>query len=252
MLEQLLSLEIYQFIFVFIRIGAFFAFAPGFSTSYVPIRARLSIALAICLIVTPVIHDKIPPLPPQAFELLKEVFFESTIGVFYAFFMRMMVSAVDLAGEKISMALSFSNAQAFDATTDNQSMLVTSLMSYTVILIMFATNTHYLMIEGIIESYDLFKPGMPLPVDDFVTFLSETMNESFIIGFRISAPFIIFSIILYGCMGLISRLMPQFQIFFLMLPLQVYLGLSLFMITFPVIMTWFFKYYENGLLSFIN
>ncbi len=252
MLEQLLSLEIYQFLFVFIRIGAFFAFAPGFSTSYIPIRSRLSIALALCVVITPIVHDKIPPMPPQVFELLKEVFFEITIGSFYAFFMRIMMGAIDLAGEKISMALSFSNAQAFDATTENQSMLVTSLLSYTVILIMFVTNTHYLMIEGIVQSYDLFKPGLALPTDDFVSFLSESANDSFIIGFRISAPFIVYSIILYGCMGLISRLMPQFQIFFLMLPLQVYLGLSLFMITFPVIMTWFFKYYEDGLLSFIK
>ena len=100
------------------------------------------------------------------------------------------------------------------------------------------------------DSYRIFNVGAPLPVGDFSNFLSDTMNKSFIMGFKIGSPFIAFTIVFYVGMGLVSRLMPQLNIFFLSLPLQIYLGLGVFLITMPMMILWFMKYYEEGLEQF--
>ena len=82
--------------------------------------------------------------------------------------------------------------------------------------------------------------------------MSQTLNQSFIMGFKIGSPFIAFSLVFYVGMGLVSRLMPQLNIFFLSLPLQIYLGLGLLFITTPIMILWFIKYYEEGLLRFVR
>ena len=49
-----------------------------------------------------------------------------------------------------------------------------------------------------------------------------------------------------------DALMPQLNIFFLSLPLQIYLGLGLLFMTVPIIIVWFTRYYENGLMKFVR
>lgn len=108
------------------------------------------------------------------------------------------------------------------------------------------------MLSAVVDSYRLFPVGLPLPLGDFSDFMSQTVNASFVIGFKIASPFIAFSIVFYVGMGLVSRLMPQLNIFFLSLPLQIYLGLGLLFITTPIMILWFVKYYEGGLMKFVS
>ena len=77
--------------------------------------------------------------------------------------------------------------------------------------------------------------------------LSHALNQSFILGFKIGSPFIAFTIIFYSGMGLVSRLMPQLNIFFLSLPLQIYLGLGVLFLTLPIMILWFVRYFESEL-----
>ena len=82
--------------------------------------------------------------------------------------------------------------------------------------------------------------------------MTQTISRSFAFGFKLGSPFIAFTIIFYSGMGLVSRLMPQLNIFFLSLPLQIYLGVGLLFLTAPIIISVFFRYYDEGLYLFTN
>ena len=98
------------------------------------------------------------------------------------------------------------------------------------------------------ENVDYFKMFMACLENE----LSSDLNQAFITGFKVGAPFIAFTIVFYAGMGLVSRLMPQLNIFFLSLPLQIYLGLGLLFITLPIMIMWFIRYFENGLNRFLH
>ena len=98
----------------------------------------------------------------------------------------------------------------------------------------------------------VLKPGETLPWDDFAKHMTQTISQSFTFGFKLGSPFIAFTIVFYSGMGLVSRLMPQLNIFFLSLPLQIYLGLGMLFLTVPVIILVFFRYYDDGLYFFTN
>ncbi len=251
-MTQLLNLEIYQFMLVFLRIGSAILLMPGFAASYVTERQRLTIALAVTLVLVPFLSSYLPPAPADFLDFLKLALFEITYGIFIGVFMQMLYSALSMVGNFAGQAIGFSNAQIFDPTFQTQSIVLETFLSIIALTVIFITDLHHLMLSAVVDSYRLFPVGMPLPLSDFSDFLSQTANESFIIGFKIASPFIAFSIVFYVGMGLISRLMPQLNIFFLSLPLQIYLGLGLLFITTPMMILWFAKFYENGLMKFVS
>lgn len=251
-MTQLLNLEIYQFIFVFLRIGSAMVAMPGFAVSYVTERQRLSIALAVTVVLVPFLSSYLPPAPTDFLEFLRIALFEIIYGLFMGIYMQIMYSALNLVGNFAGQAISFSNAQVFDPTFQNQSIVIETFLSLVALTVIFVTDLHHLMLSAVIDSYKIFPVGSALPVADFSDFLSQTVNKSFIIGFKIASPFIAFSIVFYVGMGLVSRLMPQLNIFFLSLPLQIYLGLGLLFLTTPIMILWFAKYYEDGLMKFTS
>ena len=251
-MTELLNQEIYKFILVFLRIGSALMLMPGFSASYINVRQRLSIALAISLVLVPFLSDKLPPQPSDTLECIQMYFFEIIYGIFFGVIMQILFSALNLCGNFIGQAIGFSNAQIFDPAFQTQSIVIETFLTILALTVVFVTDLHHLMLSAVIDSYTLFPVGSPLPVADFSNFASQSLNESFIMGFKIGSPFIAFSIVFYVGMGLVSRLMPQLNIFFLSLPLQIYLGVGLLLITTPMMILWFIRYYEEGLKRFLE
>ena len=225
---------------------------PGFSAAYVSTQIRLVFALALTLILMPVLAPMLPP-QPQDFSLwLQYVLNEITIGIFLGIVMQVLFFALNFAGSIASQAIGFSNAQIFDPSFQTQSMLIESFLSIAAVTLIFAIDIHHLMLEALTDSYHLFKPATPLLVEDLTEHLTKIVSQSFTFGFKLGAPFIAFTVIFYSGMGLVSRLMPQLNIFFLSLPLQIYLGLGLLFLTAPIIIMVFFKYFDDGLYIFTN
>ncbi len=251
-MTELLNLEVYRFVFIFLRIGSALMLMPGFMSSYVNARTRLTIALAITIVLIPFLAEYLPPQPKNFLDTIRICLFEITLGVFFGVVMQMLYSALSLAGNIAGQAIGFANAQIFDPTSMSQSVVIETFLGMTAITIIFITNMHHLMLSAVIDSYSLFPVGGELPIGDLSNFVSETLNKSFIMGFKLGSPFVAFTVVFYVGMGLISRLMPQLNIFFLSLPLQIYLGLGLLLITIPMIILWFTKYYEEGLEVFIK
>ncbi len=251
-MTQLFTLEIYAFMTIFLRIGSAILVMPGFMTSYVSTRIRLSVALALTLVLLPLLSTRLPVPPADFGSFLTTCIFEITYGLFMGLCMQFLYAALSLVGNFAGQAIGFSNAQMFDPTFQTQSIVLESFLSIIALTVIFITDLHHLMISAIVDSYVLFPVGSDLPIDNFAEFLSKSLNNSFIMGFKIASPFIAFTIIFYSGMGLLSRLMPQLNIFFLSLPLQIYLGLGLLFMTVPIIIVWFTRYYENGLMKFVR
>ncbi len=85
-------------------------------------------------------------------------------------------------------------------------------------VLVFATDLHHLAISAIGASYVHLPPGVVPPTTDALTLAMKTMATGFSLAVRIAAPFIVFAIIFNLGLGLLSRLMPSLQVFFLALP----------------------------------
>ncbi len=251
-MTELLNLNLYQFLMVFLRMGSALMLLPGFTASYVSTQIRLSIALALAIILMPVVTRFLPPAPDRFDILLQYILREITIGIFLAVIIQTIFSSLSLAGNIAGQAIGFSNAQNFNPATQNQSIIIESFLGVTALTVIFMANLHHIMLNAIIDTYHLFPVGQALPWGDFANQMSQTVNGAFIAGFKLGAPFIAFNIVFYTGMGLVSRLMPQLNIFFLSLPLQIYLGAGLLFITMPIMILWFMRYFDDSMQLYLH
>jgi flagellar biosynthetic protein FliR len=101
-----------------------------------------------------------------------------------------------------------------------------------------------MMIRALADSYVLFTPGQLPPVGDFAALAVRYVSSSFRIGIQIAAPFIVFGLIFYIGLGILARLLPQIQIFFIAIPLQIFLALTIFGLILAPMMIWFLEHFE--------
>jgi len=250
-LNDILTLDIYRFFLVFTRIGAAMMIFPGFGSQMVSARVRLILALAISLVLLPVVGTLYPALPRHVGGLVLLIMGEALVGVFLGMVTQVVMSAMNVAGTFIGFQIGLTNAFSYDAVAQQQSTTLTAFLANVAMLALFATDMHHLMLHALADSYATFVPGQPLPLDDFSETLARLLSVSFGFGIKLAAPLLAFGLIFYTGLGLLARLAPQIQIFFVALPLQVFAGLWMLMVALPVMIMVFLRFFESSLMPFV-
>ena len=107
------------------------------------------------------------------------------------------------------------------------------------------TDLHHLFLSAIVRSYALFPFSRAVQVEDAGLLAVQTVGKSFALGLQLAAPVVVFSLVLNVATGLVGRVMPQFQVFFVATPLMVLMGLSVFALSLGTIgMIWVDRYRE--------
>ncbi|HEX7197948.1 MAG TPA: flagellar biosynthetic protein FliR, partial [Dongiaceae bacterium] len=115
------------------------------------------------------------------------------------------------------------------------------------VTLIFATDMHHLVIAATNDSYRLFAPGAIPFIGDVAALTTRTVANAFRIGIQLSAPFLVFGLLFNLGLGVLARLMPQMQVFFVGLPLSIMLGLLILVVVLGPMMTVFLAAVENAL-----
>lgn len=250
MLAGLLTAEIFAVLLIFVRVGAAMMLLPGFGESYVAPRVRLLLALLLAVLLAPVISPDLPALPDSPWLLGVLVLGEVVVGVFLGTLARLFMSALTTGGMMIASSSALANAMVNDPSAAQQGSIAGSFLSIVALLTIFALDLHHLMLRAVVESYGLFVPGQALPLGDFSDVIARIVAKTFLLSFQIAMPFVAVATIFYLGIGLLSRLMPQVQIFFIAMPLQIAAGLVVMSLALPAIILWFTGSLESTLLTF--
>lgn len=251
MLSQLSIEYVYQFLLVFCRVGAAIMLLPALSESYISARSRLIIALIFSLLLVSIAGALLPPLPKAVLSLTILVGKEIIVGIFIGSVAKLLMSAMHTAGMVIAYQSGLASASLFDPSQGGQSSVFGIFLMFLSTLIIFATNLHHLFLQGIIDSYQLFSPATILPSQGFMHVMTETISRAFLVGFKIASPHIVVGLVVYLGAGVMGRLMPQMQVFFILLPIQITIGFFILMITLATAMIWFTDYYMEIIGSLI-
>lgn len=232
MLQQIVAGNVYAFLLIFSRLGSAMMSLPGVGENSIPSRFRLSIALLVAALVVPVLGPTLPPMPAQPFHVAFLVISEIGFGLALGLMIRLMMSAMHVAGTVIALQAGLASAMFFDPAQGSQSVLVSSALVFMGIGLIFATDLHLLGLQAAYDSYTLFPPMQAPAFGDFANAATKLVDEGFALGIKLAAPFIVYGIIFNVALGLLNRLMPSLQIFFIMQAPQiamalVVLGLSL-------------------------
>lgn len=236
---------------VFARTGAMLMLLPPISQAAVPPRVRLALALAVSVAMTPVVAHTYPAQGPQApIALGVMIAEEATAGFLVGAMANIIMSALSVAGFLISTQMGLSMAQMLNPTMGDQEPVVGNFLMVLGGVLIFATNLHHVAIGAIVGSYTLLPPAAALPTGDMAELAIRLVSGSFALGLQLAAPFLVFGFVVNASIGLLARLMPQLQVYFIAMPINILAGLLLFMLIIGTMMTVFLNYYATQLGSF--
>lgn len=212
------------FALVLARVGALVMLMPGIGDRTIPARMRLSFALLLSLLLLPLVRPSLPPLAGGPEALVRILLVELLIGVMIGTAVRITLMAMQLAGTVIAQQMALSFSATVDPTMGVQNPTIATFLVLTATALIFALDLHHLSIRGMHDSYQLLAPGQVPMVGDAARMILETFAAAFRVGIQISAPFLVFAIVFNLGLGVLSRLMPQLQIFFLAMPATILIG----------------------------
>ena len=231
--------QIFHYFYVFVRLGAMMMLIPGIGEIYVPPRIRLLFAFVLTLAITPVLDVNPPAGELLSAETLLLLIKETLIGLFIGTVARIFLNALQITANIMGLHTSLSSAVMFNPAMGAQDSVISSLLIMGATAMIFVTNTHHLILQALVGSYDAFPVFDPLPMEDISHHVVGTVAKSFSLGVQMSFPVMIVATVLNVASGLLNRLMPQMQVYFMMMPLQILAGFVLIGFSISLILSTF-------------
>lgn len=221
------GIEIWPAALLFARVGAMIMLLPGLGEAVVPARVRLGFALCLAVMLAPALAGSMPAPPSSAWGYAGALIGEIFIGVLFGGAARLLVSALATAGQIMGLETGLAFAQTADPSQGQGAGQIFSVfLSLMGVALVFATGLDKMFIAGVAGSYDILAPGAEPPVGDAAEMALDAVSTSFRVGFQIAMPVVAAGLIFRVGLGVLSRLIPQIQVFFVALPLQLLGGFA--------------------------
>lgn len=247
--------QIDVFLLVFIRMTGLFVIAPIFGRRNIPVYFKIgfSFFLALMLVNTVTVPDmsKYTDIFQFAFLVFKEFITGVTIGyVCYLVF-----TAIYVAGQLIDMQIGFGMVNVIDPLSNIQVPITSNFYSILAMLIFLTVNGHHVLIRAIYNSYTSIPLGGALFSKNLMNDVLNVFGNIFVIGFKIAAPITAAILISDIALGVISKTIPQINVFVVGMPLKIILGIVVMIVTIPMfimLLEMLFNDMNSEMLNFIR
>ena len=231
------------FMLVFARIGAMVMLLPGLGESNIPVRIKLSIALLLTLIILPLHRQAYQVDIGSMASLLVLTMHEIVIGILLGATARVTLAALQVAGSVIAQQMGLGFVTSVDPTQGQQGVLIGNFLTMLGVTLLFATDSHHLVIAALNDSYKIFAPGESMASGDVASLATRAFSAAFRIGLQLSAPFLVFGLVFNIGLGVLARLMPQMQVYFVGVPLSILAGFLILALVITAMMGSFLDYF---------
>jgi len=231
--------EATNFLILFARVGAVLMLLPVFSEDAVPPKIRLMLALGMSAGLWGLIGGRIAPVAADSPALPGILIAEILTGLAIGMIIKIMFLAAAMAGSIISLQIGLSSALLNDSAQGGQAAVLSKLVSVAAAVVCMGMGLHHLWIAAIVHSYTMFPVGALPPAANFAQLAIATIGKAMSLSISLAAPLLVYGIVFNMALGLSTRLAPAIQVFFLVQPLNLLLGLALFASLFGAILTAF-------------
>jgi flagellar biosynthetic protein FliR len=229
----------FSLVLILARIGATFALLPGLGESTIPAVVKAGMVLTLTILLLPVIEPLLPPRPESEVVLGLLVLTELANGLWFGWLARISTTSLPLAGQYIADFAGLANVLQPSPDLGAQTTIISRLYDVAVPALILSTGLYRMLISALVGFYRIIPPGSLAWVPDSAATTVPVVAESFNLALRLAAPFILAAIAWHVAIGLIARLVPRLQIFFVALPGQIGLGLLLLAaIAAPMVGAW--------------
>lgn len=223
------STEQFQiFLMVLIRVSVVLYLFPVFSSTMIPATVKAGLALAMALVLTPIVPvdpTRFPDsVPAVGMMMVAELF----VGMVLGLSVRIFLVAVELAGQTIGFQMGFSVINVLDPQTGTQMSIIGQIGNLVVLVIFLMLNGHHALIRGLVDSFSTVDIGMFSLQRGFFNQMMGLMAEMFVLAIKMGAPAIAALLFTSAAFGITAKFVPQMNILIAAFPVKIAVGLAFF------------------------
>lgn len=225
-----MNVAITTWFLVFTRIGAMLTVLPMFSTQMIPVQIRIALGALVAIIVTPLL----PAIPVEGMSvwlLVKLLFMEASVGLLLGFVCRFVFYALEIAGGFIATEMGLTLPQEFNQVVSAPTMAPGLLLYWMAMMALLSLDLHHWMIAGFQKSYALVPVGGEHLKEALLVDVIARSGKVFVLALQIAAPVMAVSFLVTLVFSVLSRAVPQMNVFTESFPVRTMLGLVSFGLT---------------------
>lgn len=247
--------QLVLFSLLFARITSAVVVAPVFGHQAVPVQVKVGLGLFLALVMFPLISAESPMVVTELLPLVLLMIREVFVGLILGYSVTILFSGVRYAGELISFEMGISMSSAFDPDINQQTATLGEFLYVVTLLIFLLLNGHHFVIESLQLSY------FTVPIGEFVltgtvaSVLIDLVGTIFVIAVKFAAPMMVAMFLSNIALSILSKVMPQMNIFMLGFPMKIGLGILVLMTGAPFTIFVFKKLlasFENNILELVK
>jgi flagellar biosynthetic protein FliR len=248
LLKQIGEQHVVGFFLTLARIGPLFVVAPLFSSKMIPMRARGVAAVALAVGLSP-IALKGGKVPTDAMSIAGLIGKEALVGFAFAFAVAVLFAAVSAAGSFLDTLIGFSYGGLVDPVNGNQSSVLSQLYTLVGVMVFIAIGGDTWMLEGLAKTYDLIGLTQMPALGALVGGAQHTFSTIFVSAVELAAPVLIALIITDAGFGVVSRVMPQLNVFAVGFPAKILVGFLIVAASLPFVAGWIGNQLQQSVMS---
>ncbi len=221
------------FLLIFVRMTGLFVTAPIFGRRNIPVYFKIGFAFTTALLMANVI--KVGHIVDTDNFMIYTLYIlkEFLVGLVIGFIAYAVFTSIYIAGQIIDMQIGFGMVNVLDPLSNIQVPVTANLYFMTAMIIFLVTNGHHMLIKALYQSFDIVPLGSAVIGSGMVDNIVIVFQNMFAVAFKIAAPIVASVIVTDVVLGIISKTIPQMNVFVLGMPLKVLLGIIIVMITIP-------------------
>jgi len=231
-LADLLQWNLSLFILILSRWAGMIMLAPVFGARGVPALVRLGLAASLTVIIYPLIFATKPTIPIELLPYIAVVFKEVLVGLVIGFVIYTMTAVLQGAGQLIDFQMGFTMGAAIDPVYGVQSPMMGNFQMVLATMLLLSTNAHHFLIAAMVKSY-AYIPINPSNLSSHYLYYAQLVTNVFSLAIQLAMP--VFGALLVSDIGvgLLSRTVPQLNIFSIVFPVKIIFGFVILYLALP-------------------
>lgn len=234
-------------IFPLVRILAMISTSPVLGNQQVPKRVKIGLSVLLAIIIAPTI-PAIPQIPVGSPQGLLIIIQQIIIGVAMGFTMRLIFTAIEMAGELAGLQMGLGFASFYDPVNSSYSPIVARWLGMVAILAFLATDGHLYMLSALTQSFTTLPIGNAMSNEGFYS-VASWGGSIFAFGLQIALPIVAALLITNIALGILTRAAPQLNLFAVGFPITITIGFVVLALSMPYFIPLFDRLVLEGLSS---
>jgi flagellar biosynthetic protein FliR len=227
--------QIQAFLLIFVRTVTMIALLPVFGSQNIPLQLKAGLAFFLSIILYPAIMQHAAPMAAATTGLfilmvVKEIF----VGIIIGYVASLLFSTIQFAGYLVDVMTGFSFVELVDPFSDTSVSIFGQFNVLIFTIMFFLFNGHYFLLLAIQKSFEIIPLfGVHIPAGRLTSLLIASVGNVFVLGLKFSAPIFVTLLLTQVALAVVARTVPQINVFFVGIPLNIVIGLGVAIIALP-------------------